>query len=548
MIAGFADAGLELSEDSAGGDIVALGAELLALAEELVSLRMTPEEMGDLEAAINAALAAADVPPGADMVASIEALGEALVEAQADLALVEEEVAAEKAKVAEADRVARAEQLDMALRDADDAPLGGTVPAPFAVKRSNDGGAVTVEVKDSGYDAVTGTPDEHGWTTVTLVDEGSDSTETLMVYTNIDTPTDQKLVDQDGWMGGELPVWDTDTDIDELDASLPASSVIGSLRIAAAALDRPATLTLGDDVEDVVLGGETVMTRSFSGTYEYQKQKVPGTFICSGTCEPLTVTYTPATDDDPEMTVIAGAIAGATDSGDWFFKPSNPKITVKVADESYLAFGTLTTMPEDADDTHMFSTFFDASTDAFTAGIVSELIGTATYDGPAGGRYATTNTIAATAHSGEFVAEAHLRANFDAETLALKESSLEDGGMLPANMIWGEIRNFEEEGESLGAWRVDLGAAAFDDMVFDGVTKLEIGELTVPTAGTWNGGFFGNGDSPTDLKADSDGEFDAEEVADTHPTGVAGEFVAEYDGTAGSAVIVGAFGATRTGK
>ena len=117
VVAGFADAGLELSEDSAGGDIVALGAELLALAEELVSLRMTPEEMGDLEAAINAALAAADVTPGADMVASIEALAEALVEAQADLALVEEEVAAEKAKVAEAERVARAEQFDMALRD-----------------------------------------------------------------------------------------------------------------------------------------------------------------------------------------------------------------------------------------------------------------------------------------------------------------------------------------------------------------------------------------------------------------------------------------------
>ena len=119
------------------------------------------------------------------------------------------------------------------------------------MKRSDDGGTVTVEVKDSGYDAVTGTPDEHGWTTVTLVDEGSDSTETLMVYTNIDTPTDEELVDQDGWTDGELPVWDnTDGSAnDRLDASLPlASSVLRSLRVAADRIGwRPVSLTLGEE-------------------------------------------------------------------------------------------------------------------------------------------------------------------------------------------------------------------------------------------------------------------------------------------------------------
>ena len=545
VVAAEADAAIALTDAVAAAVVAAEAAAAIALTDAVAAA------VAPVQAALTAALEAAGVTPGADMVASIEALAEALVEAKADLALVEEEVAAAKAKVAEEERVARAGGFDTALRTG--SPEDGTVPDAFEVKRSDDGRTVTVEVVDSDYDAVTGTPDEHGWTTVTLVDEGKDSTETLVVYTNIDTPTDESLIKEEGGENGQFAVWDQSETVNKLEKARPLPSIVSNLRSAAALLkDDTTTLQVGAD-DEFTVGGVTTMTRTFDGSYN----GVSGTFVCASEdgCGQITVTYTVATNDEEEMVSLAADV----DADDWYFQPADTDATVKVADMSYVAFGTLTTMPEDAKAAHGFVTFFDASTDPFDGGGIDALIGTGTYDGPAIGRYATTNAIEDSKTSGEFLAEAHLRANFDTDDLALKESSLPDDAMLGPNMIWGEIRNFEEDGESLGAWRVDLEAASLGaDNTFNGMTKLEVGKLLVDESdtGTWNGKFYGNGGTPADLVTEEDGNDEmpastAAEIAAAQPSGVAGEFNAQFgseDNAVASVIIVGAFGASRTGK
>ena len=567
VVAAEAAAVIALTDAVAAAVVAAEAAAAIALTDAVAAAVVEASVAGSqgnaavapVQAALTAALEAAEVTPGADMVASIEALAAALTEAKADLALVEEEVAAAKAKVAEEERVARAGGFDTALR-AGSPEADGTVPDYFTVKRSDDGRTVTVGVEDSDYDAVTGTPDEHGWATVTLVDEGKDSTETLVVYTNIDTPTDESLIKEEGGKNGQFAVWDGTPGelIDKLGKARPLPSIVNNLRSIAALQglkgDDTTTLQVGAE-DELTVGGVTTVTRTFDGSYN----GVSGTFVCASTagCGQITVTYTVATDDEEEKVSLALAPANEVDDA-WYFQPADPDATVKVADMSYVAFGTLTTMPEDAKAAHGFVTFFDASTDPFAGLGIPALIGTGTYDGPAIGRYATTNEIAATANSGEFLAEAHLRANFDAAMLALKESSLDDEAMLGENMIWGEIRNFTEDGESLGAWRVDLGGADIGQGTFSGDTILEIGKLTVGAvegeeAGEWNGAFYGNGDAPGELvhedrANDETPASTAAEIAAAQPSGVAGEFNAGYEGTAGSAIIVGAFGASRTGK
>ncbi len=287
-----AQAALTAATDAASAAAMAAAATITDLEAERDAAQSA---VTAIETALNAALEDAGVEPGADMVASIEALAAALTEAKADLALVEQEVAEAKAKAAGEERVARAGGFDDALRLGDPpgtstTALGGTVPENFMVKRSDNGRTVTVEVEDSDYDAVTGTPDEHGWTTVTLVDEGNNSTETLVVYTNIDTPTDESLIKEEGGVSGQFLVWyearDDKPRVDKLGKAHPLPSIVSNLRSAAALLgDDMTTLQVGAEKKSTV-GSVTTMTRTFDGTYD----DVRGTFVCASLSDqpPLT--------------------------------------------------------------------------------------------------------------------------------------------------------------------------------------------------------------------------------------------------------------------
>ena len=314
---------------------------------------------------------------------------------------------------------------------------------------------------------------------------------------------------------------------------------------SSSALTDGQTVSVTVGVKDTVVigGGVEQELWSFAGTYD----GVPGTFKCAGMCTAIGVTYTPAGDDEDDEEMVALALdSNAEADDDWYFQPTNADSTVKVGDRDYLYFGTWTEEPEGEDAAHSFTTFFgagfgDGEDNAFTVS-TSNLIGTGSYDGPAAGRYSTENAIQGSVTSGEFVASAHLKANFDDMMIG------EDG--LAAESIWGEITDFMENGESLGAWRVDLGATEIGNGTFNGNTGLDIGKLELDnstTVGVWNGRFYGDEGPQEGLMADGDDDASTdEEIAAAQPSGVAGEFSAQYESTAASAIIVGAFGATRT--
>ncbi len=573
VVAGFEAAGIPLSEESAAGDLDALGADLLdaatslsdanaALTAAMMKAEADAMEIAALteardhaqaaltavETALNAALADAGVTPGATMVASIEALTAALTEAQADLALVEEEVAAEKAKVAEAERGDRAKAIDPQLRLS--SAIGGNdneVLEGLEVSRS-DGGTVTVEADD--YDDATGTPDASGWTTVTLEKSGRDSTQTLRVYTNIGVPTYETLIKREGGKSGEFQVWGMDDGdaVQKWSTALPAESLIAPIRDADEAGVNLGAQTVGES--NTVSG---TMRWTFPGTFG--KAKVPGTFVCTGgvdDCAEVGVTFTAADGDEDEKVVLTNPDGGH----DWYFQPTNPNVQVQVDDEDYLAFGALTNTPDDVDDAedYTFQTFFYGNDPWDHSGSpIGALLGSATYEGPAAGSYATTNSIEGSYTAGEFVAEAYLRANFETYVDGANALDIGGGSMLPGERIWGEITDFMEDGESLGNWRVDLGAAEINGNTFDGLTGLDIGKLKNANdagVGTWNGGFYGNSEDYADgIMAD---DKDSEKSA-AQPGGVAGEFTAQFGGPQSddplaSTVIVGAFGATRSGN
>ena len=177
-------------------------------------------------------------------------------------------------------------------------------------------------------------------------------------------------------------------------------------------------------------------------------------------------------------------------------------MTTRRKDGDYLTLGWWLEVPNDERGIHQFSPYY-AGRDPFATDAITNLDGSASYEGPAAGKYATRVAGSDTAQKGVFTATASLTADFE-----------------DTNMVSGRITDFmDETGNPLvGNWNValveeDTAATMSGNVASEGDSGA--GGRRWET-GAWEAQFYGNptraGDNP-------------------HPTSIAGQFDARW-GTA----------------
>ena len=217
----------------------------------------------------------------------------------------------------------------------------------------------------------------------------------------------------------------------------------------------------------------------------------------------------------------------------WNFIPSTGTVQIVVPDAQYMWFGwwaqqtvehgvTSVNCPDDDCPTDIWAFQADhGGTDPVSD--LSAATGSATYQGPAAGRYAVYEPDTGDSGIGSFTASATLQADFDADP----------------NTVSGTITGFSNDpGWSLALKRKTFttGTIAADDDE-DSVTWTIDG---VPDdSGTWEAQFYTNLDVP--------GSSDGIRAITYQPHGIAGTFEAAYDpsGVGARAALIGAFGAHR---
>ena len=339
------------------------------------------------------------------------------------------------------------------------------------------------------------------WSITAFSNAGSDNNDDLVVYADMDAPTNVKIVEHAVHADNFEPVLDTNNIVATLRGS---STLISSSRFPGGGrsttfehnFDSEPTMDAPDDGDaDTTTDGDG-NTRNdydrtrFSGSFD----GASGTFECMGTC---TIKH-------------EGGDLYDIESGTWTFTTSNTA-TVKVADDSYMYFGWWKREAK-SDGSLSFSTF-SAGQHPVTE-IPIALTGTATYTGPAVGQYAIYQPAGSDSGTGSFTARAELTANFGDNT--------GNEGMLS-----GRVTNFSNAADwsltLMSQEIVDGGVARPDNPATDPSVSWTIAGNTV-AGGGWYARFFS----------------DVAPYAGHIPEGVAGTFNAEF-GTVGR--LVGAFGA-----
>ena len=366
-----------------------------------------------------------------------------------------------------------------------------------AVRASDDGMGTTIGVTETGTpsggaarsgDFTAEKPDPAaiaGWTGARLA---RGETERLTVYTDVAAPEAMAFVPDNLNRLREVSSLSGDT--------VPASGlaiesawhpVIRSTSLAAA----PA----GGKIEYNARGTGADAGLAFAGTFGGGA----GGYECSGAACSVTL------DDRGAPAAMAGT---------WFFKPA-AGARVMVPDYDHLHFGWWL---DETDGTYAFQSFAGAAGYAPGAGnVTAAMEGSATYRGAAAGVWTTVDSSGGRitrAESGEFTAQATLRANFF--------------GALDAGVANGEIAAFRDgNGRPMAGWRVTLDSARLTagSASFAGATEGTLGGDSVSTGGSWEGTFHG-----------TDGA-----AANPRPGHVTGRFDARFPG----ADIAGAFGASR---
>ena len=295
-----------------------------------------------------------------------------------------------------------------------------------------------------------------------------------MVYTDIEAPADKLLTDEYKQM--------------ELDDALH------TMRVAKAVSNGfpSAPGTTWD-----YTGADGERAKTVTGTFD----GVPGQFTCTAdSCIVMT-------DSDGKLVESMG----------WRFTPMAPlTATIKDPDVAYAYFGWWLDKPEDPMATHMTQVFAGAVGDA-GADVTDEIVGNATYVGPAAGKYATKSYSAGVqtdAAVGHFTASTTLTAKFG-------------DGTPPAGTIGGSVTGFELDDGATPAWSVKLDDAPLTvgNNAFDHTSEATFGP-TSKVKGVWAGSFFNDADT-------------------TDPTNAPGTVVGTFSAVSDNASLLGAFGATK---
>ena len=398
-------------------------------------------------------------------------------------------VADAAAKAAKDERIAR----EMVIRTAIMLPanrVGTTAkPVPTADDGSgvtavtatrNAAGMVTVDVNGAADDVYGGGETAAGdgdWNSVTLTktDAGTEATDTVVIYTDIAAPKDKLFTAQYLRPTRDDILNDAD-------------------RVKKAQSD---SFPTGADTQ-FTYGAMDGRPKSFTGSFD----GVSGSFECTAE-ETCTLT----TNAKGEVQMVEG----------WRFSPNAPNTaTIKDPDVAYAYFGWWLNKPKDNTAAHDVEVFAGGTANHAVT-VTNAIEGTATYAGPAAGKY-VTKTVQAGVHSdsgvGHFTADANLTAKFDVG---------DDAGT-----IGGSVTNFMLDDTTAASWKVTLEDITLTDgeTNFNGTTEVDFGGgATAGGAGTWQGSFY---------DADADDATNA-------PGTVAGTFDALTD----DASVIGGFGATK---
>ena len=499
---------IEAEEQAAADDAARIEAEELAAAE--TAARIEAEELAAADAA---ARIEAEELAAAETAARIEAEElAAAAEADEDAAQMEADRlqgATDAADAAAAKAMAQA--LHSGIMDGEMAigqpmitatdGMPATSEATFFTIQ-NDPSNVGGDVEPAFAVAEMGMADEiDGWTGTLLMRSDIDHTDTMTVYNDIDALTGTPFSEVYNTVSGRLVFGDTATDGEVTPTANPSivSDAFTNTNVVAHTFNSSSP---GAAVPDYV---------AFSGSYH----GAMGSYQCSTPGTPSGCTSTRNTNGSVTLT------------GNWTFTPT-PGAMVMVPDSTYTHFGWwLRENKNPLEDTGSLAvqTFSGSSGAAF--GAVVGLIGEASFEGKAAGKYALNDALTDTAEGGHFTADAELSVDFD-------------DGTEPGT-IEGEITNFSV-GD--GSWSVALRSTPMDDdaphfntgedtetaitpaMAGTG-TAWTIGERTEAAAGDWSGTFY--------MATNA-----ASRRNDGTPSDAAGEFSAQF-GDVGR--MVGAFGA-----
>ena len=248
---------------------------------------------------------------------------------------------------------------------------------------------------------------------------------------------------------------------------------------------------------------------------------IPGTFTCTtGSC---TVEFV---DEGPG--VSGNTVETLTGVGWAFASTENVESEAKqVAD--YLYFGSWLQMA-DADGDYAFGTFSGGDMPYIVTNM-SNVKGTATYDGAAAGRYVMKDlelvggqVMPTSATQGQFTATAALTAYFGGVDIPMSKHY----------SIHGTVTEFMD-GDTPLDFELKLESETFgeDAASFPEGTASGRNGSVLSSIGNWSAAFFGNSEPTADETDDA--------TFTNQPSGVAGEFVVHFP----DAHVAGGFGATR---
>ena len=343
-------------------------------------------------------------------------------------------------------------------------PTGASVTGVTAERDADD--LVTVDLNgelDDDYADNEITAGSGDWNSVTMTKTNADdTTDTVVVYTDIAAPTDADF-------GTLYPSGTNFLDADNVEEAQADNFPMGpSQQLTYSA-------TSGNPL-------------SFRGTFD----DVPGVFVCSEDTECILST-------DPKGVLEASEHT-------WGFTPDAPNsATVKKPAEAYTYFGWWLNKPVKAAGMHAVDVFAGGVMD-HDAEITQAIVGTAKYAGPAAGKYATetfTAGVQTDAAVGHFTATANLTAKFGTV------SEMGDG-------ISGTVTGFELDDVTSVPWKVILeptGEFQPNNANFTGTTEVDFGGGATATendgAGNWQGTFYGVGAEAADAPTTVVGTFGA---------------------------------------
>ncbi len=334
---------------------------------------------------------------------------------------------------------------------------------------------VSVETVAAGGASTVG-----GWQRGRYTATGDEAADTVVLYTNIDPPGSRPF-------SGENGKYTADNGLDD-DGNLPIVEDTDTTQIVSSGLPTGPGLRTHEPGP----GGTVEESGTFDGA--------PGAFIC-----------TPAAESACMSSIRDGGGYTLTGGGGWKFVPTAGAL-VPEPDAEYQYFGWWL---RETDGAYAIGFFHGGAGDAMDEfANLAALQGSATYSGPAVGKFAIQRPLAE-AEAGDFTATAVLEVDF--------------GDATTPGTVEGSIAGFMAEGQAKD-WSVALETAAIGThgtISLGGVntafTRWTIGGVEAEPAATWSGQFH-----DVDL--------------DSTPTVATGRFDAAHGDTAR---ISGAFGTVR---